>query len=190
MKEWFENKTVSIVGNASSLFQKKFGTDIDSADIICRINRGIIIKNPECQGEKIDVWAYGTTNPIKDILKEFKSLNVKTLHLSPRNRTKKIRSEYHKKKIEITEPLTDHFVDVETINNLYKKFGYDRLSSGLLLLNYVYLQNPKLITLYGFDWKETPTWYFEEEKTVHKWDKEKEFISNNFLSKENIKIRN
>lgn len=189
MKEWFEHKSVAIVGNAASLFQKNFGKDIDDFDIICRINRGVIIKDSICQGTRTDIWAYGTTNPIDDILKEFKSSTIKTLHLSPHKRTKKIRLENYKKKIEISEPLTDYFVSIEIINDVYKKFGYNRLSSGLLLLNYVYLQNPKSITLYGFDWKKTPTWYYEEEKTVHKWNEEKSFIEKNFLSKENIIIK-
>ena len=40
MKEVFEGKTVSVVGNARSLFDSKYGKEIDTAEIVCRIKRG------------------------------------------------------------------------------------------------------------------------------------------------------
>jgi len=34
MKEWFEGKTVAVVGNAASLVQQNYGKEIDQAEVV------------------------------------------------------------------------------------------------------------------------------------------------------------
>lgn len=66
--KFFENKTVAIVGNATSLLGKKYGKQIDSHDIVIRFNRGYII-NEEAQGVKTTVWAKGIYLHLLNIIK-------------------------------------------------------------------------------------------------------------------------
>jgi hypothetical protein len=48
MRQWFEGKTGDIavarglVGNAASLIKQSYGKQIDEADIVVRINRGLL----------------------------------------------------------------------------------------------------------------------------------------------------
>jgi hypothetical protein len=182
MQDWFKNKSVAIVGNSESLFSKNQGEEIDSHECVCRINRGIQIINESCQGKKTNIWAYGVESIIEDIYNDFKG--PKTIHLGSKKRG--VRVEGFKLKQWEKHPFTDFYVPLPQVQSLYDKFGYDRLSSGLILLDYVYSCNPKKILLYGFDWKQTPTWYYHELETVHRWDDEKKFVTNNFLNKGNI----
>lgn len=185
MQDWFKNKSVAIVGNSESLFTKNQGLEIDSHDIVCRINRGIIIIDPSHQGNKTDIWAYGVAAFVEDLFKSYKK--IRTIHLSHKKRKSKI--EGFKLKQWERHPYTDFYIPIDQIQNLYNSFGYDRLSSGLLLLNYIDSCSPKNINLYGFDWKKTSTWYFHEFETVHKWDEEKDFIQKHFLNKQYINLK-
>ena len=58
---------ISVVGNAKSIFDKKYGKIIDSADLVIRFNGGVII-DPESQGIKTDILAYSL---YKKNLKDF-----------------------------------------------------------------------------------------------------------------------
>ena len=62
MKEWFDNKSIAIIGNAKSLFDKNYGDEIDSNDIVIRINKGIEVctqpNNSKSHGKKVDVWCF------------------------------------------------------------------------------------------------------------------------------------
>jgi hypothetical protein len=185
MLDWFNNKTIAIVGNSESLFSKNQGLEIDSHDVVCRINRGISIIDKSHQGLRTDIWAYGIFKHIEDIYEMFKG--PKTIHLSPKKR--RTRVEGFKLKQWEHHSYTDFYLPISQIEELYFKFNYDRISSGLLLLNYIDSCNPKFINLYGFDWKITSTWYFHEFKTVHKWEEEKKFVQKNFLNKNYIKLK-
>jgi hypothetical protein len=43
MKEWFEGKTVALIGNAMSLFEKTYGEEIDSHDVVVRLNKAAML---------------------------------------------------------------------------------------------------------------------------------------------------
>lgn len=53
-------KSVAVVGNASSLFGKNQGAEIDAHDVVIRLNRGFIIDQTQ-QGSRTDI--VGTARP-------------------------------------------------------------------------------------------------------------------------------
>jgi hypothetical protein len=185
MQDWFKNKSVAIIGNSESLFSKNQGKEINSYDCVCRINRGIQIVNELSQGNKTDVWAYGSYKQVEDLFNEINC--EKTLHLTHIDRT--IRTDGFKKKQEYKFNKTKFYLPLSIIKDLAVNCNIHRPSSGLLLLYYVSLCDPGYVALYGFDWKETPTWYYNEFETVHRWADEKKFIEDNFLNKKNVELK-
>ena len=191
MFDFFVGKDVAIVGGAGGLFNSNLGNKIDAHQIVIRINRGILIKDEKHQGKKIDYWAYPNPSKIWDIHGKFK---YKTIHLD------KLRRDYYNyekwKGIE-----TDYYIPIEIIDQLYDakiKYGKsnsknitDKPSSGLNLLYYLTKCNTEKITLYGFDWKKTGTWYDHKanrRNLDHNWNAEEKFIKQELIKKYNIEI--
>ena len=139
----FTNKEIAVVGNAESLFGKGHGWLIDSNDIVCRFNAGAIIKDPESQGTRTDVAIMSPPHIWSDTIKQL-SDTITILHLTNRYRHG---SPYVK---------SPHGPN----DNLTASFG-SRPSSGALLVNLLLSPdcNVKKVRLYGFDWKNSPTYY-------------------------------
>lgn len=162
MKEVFEGKTVSIVGNAKSLFEKDYGSEIDSADVVCRIKRGFFMLKPSdvtSHGKKTDVW----------FLNWFKTM----------------------KPSRVTNKSCDHIVEILhhkeiDIEWLKEDLGHHRPSTGLRILHLISLYDPKKVYVYGFDWKQTPSFHNNEiYETRHNFKLEKNYCKNRFFQNEN-----
>lgn len=159
MREVFEGKTVSLVGNARSLFHKDYGSEIDSADVVCRIKRGFFMLKPEdvkSHGKKTDVW----------FLNWFKTMK-------PNRVTNKTCDH-------IVEILHHPEIDIEWLKN---DLGHHRPSTGLRILHLISLYNPSKVYVYGYDWKETPSFHDKKlEDDRHDFNLEKQYCINKFFS--------
>ena len=182
MLEWFKNKDVAIVGGAASLFNDKLGNKIDEHEVVVRINRGILIRDESSQGKRTDIWAIGQPITVEDLFDNVKYEH--NFHLSHKGR-----SHIHSK--------IEYYLPMKILNKLRKKLKHDKPSSGLMAMHYICECVPKTVTLYGFDWKATPTWYYEDVAQLinipsdyqpHDWKIEKEYVENNFLSLPNITL--
>jgi len=172
MLEWFKNKDVAIIGGAESLFDQGYGKTIDQHEVIVRINRSVIIKDQEHQGSRTDYWAIGHHKTVEDL---FDKISCKNFHLS------------HKRP-KTPHPKIDFYLPMDLLNNLRLNLGHEKPSSGLMALDYINNCNPKSITIYGFDWRETPTWYYTDtDYQPHDWNLEKKYIITNF---KHIKVCN
>lgn len=158
MKEVFEGKTVSLVGNARSLFQSDYGKEIDSADIVCRIKRGFyMLKSDDVSshGKRTDVW----------FLNWFKTMNPKKVT--------------NKKCDHIVEIIQHPMIDIEFLK---KDLGHHRPSTGLRILHLISLCNPKKVFVYGYDWKNTPS--FHDKKLIddrHNFELERKYCMKRFF---------
>lgn len=167
MREVFEGKTVSLVGNARSLFHKDYGSEIDSAQVVCRIKRGFFMLKPEdikSHGKRTDVW----------FLNWFKTMKPNRVT----NRTCD----------HIVEILHHPEIDVEWLKN---DLGHHRPSTGLRILHLISLYNPAKVYVYGYDWKETPSFHDKKlEDDRHDFKLEKQYCINRFFSNnENFVLR-
>jgi|TARA_R110000782_G_scaffold11478_2_gene34882 hypothetical protein len=161
MKEVFEGKTVSVVGNARSLFDSKYGKEIDTAEIVCRIKRGFFMLKPQdlvSHGNRTDVW----------FLNWFKTMN-------PNRMTSKTCDH-------IVEILHHPAIDAEWLK---ADLGHHRPSTGLRILHLISLYNPKTVNVYGFDWKKTPS--FHDKKMIderHNFALEEDYCHRRFFEKQ------
>ena len=156
---------LSIVGNAESIFQKEYGSLIDARATI-RFNRADIIKN-ECQGSRWDFLASSEINT-------FEKYNVETpkfhtLIFTPTKREqeykiKKVNFEADKIRLPLEQSLW-----------LEKELGAPP-STGLQILYYLDQINNKDVGIFGFDFKETKTFYEIRNKGKHDYIKERSFV--------------
>jgi len=159
MYKWFRNKNVCLVGSASSLLSGSNGEFIDSFDSVVRCNRGIIIKNEIAQGIRTDVWAIGQGKSVKDLIPLYDIPHVSLSHVQRSRKDIK------------------HWMTSQMQFALRKRLGHRIPSTGLMIAWYIQHYNPLSLTLIGFDWKRTPTWYFEEGKyQPHNWKLEEAFM--------------
>jgi hypothetical protein len=161
MQDWFENKDVALVGSSGALMQNTHGDSIDCHEVVCRINRGIIIINPKSQGTRTDVWAIGTIKTVEDL---FEKYNVNNFYMSHKGRR-------------IIDNRIDYYMSMEVLDRLRDDLSHQKPSSGLMALYYIQHCKPKQITIYGFDWKRTGTWYYEETNyQPHDWQLEEKYV--------------
>lgn len=167
--DWFDGKTVALVGNAQSLFDFSFGKEIDDHDIVVRLN-GATYELPKLDaakshGSRTDVW--GMWSSI-DYIKQIPYFNGKTIHLwkfSP-------------------APVT--YVAAPQIKAVGKKVP----SCGLLMLDLLARSGAKHIDMYGFDWKKTKTFTAESMHIgPHDFVVEKQLIHNMYLTSDRIVLR-
>jgi len=183
MKQWFEGKSVAVIGNAMYLFEKEYGKEIDSHDVVVRLNKAAMLYDrmdaEKSHGKRTDIWMFWNTTEYK---KYFPKVNVKKMHMG------------HQSRNPSNLGLVDHFYPNDLYKKLKKEAGkHSNPTTGLMALDYITSCNPKSVSIYGFDWKETPTWTdpkrIKDPKCPHDYDTEREYCKNTFLSQPNIFLR-
>jgi len=178
MKEWFENKTISIVGNSASLLDQKFGSEIDTADVVVRINRGgfRFPDFPEQMGKGLDIWCMQN---IKQNRRYFKKSCTKTC--------KKIQMDTIDVSPDFSD-LADYFFTDQYRFDLEKDLT-KKASTGLRVLYLIDKMDPKSVNVYGFDWKQTYSWHERRKCIAHIFEEEKQYCIDNFFNKQSFNLR-
>ena len=160
IKKYIKGKSVAIVGNAKSIFDKENGDEIDNHDIIIRFNRGFVTK-PESQGTKTHIVILACELTVDE------KLTYKAMYYLNRSHNTRCGN--------------------DTISNIDRQRLRDAIgkqpSSGFMAIDLCL--EAKSIDLYGFDFGQTPTFYNPEGYiTQHDYNKEKQLI----LKMRNINI--
>ena len=146
-------KKVALIGNASSIFEGNYGIQINSCDIVIRMNGGFI-RDTMCQGSKTDILVLSLPLSHDVIKKEFNPWLI----IWATSKRKIMPHEYKNKKIELfLHPLWVWFKLRLRLNA--------RPSTGAIIGNYItsYCKTSK-IEMYGFDFFKTKTFYNEKHR--------------------------
>lgn len=148
-----KNKSVALIGNSLSLFSFKYGAQIDSHDVVIRINKAAMLYTkfdaPETHGTKTTIWGVWDINTFdQEALKKAKK--VIRVHVGTRD----------------TGPLADYTISRDIIKEL-KSDGIRNPSSGLIFLQLLIKLEPSIVRVYGFDWKKTLTFTDTTKKDAH-----------------------
>jgi hypothetical protein len=173
MLEWFKDKDVALIGSAGALFEQEYGKQIDEHEVVVRINRGVIIKSQKSQGSKTDYWAIGKPKTVSDIISNYKFKG--NIHLAETDRNPK-------------HPNIDFYIPISILNKLKSpnEYNHRKPSSGLMILYYIFQCKPKSLSLYGFDWNKSGTWYHIPWNHSHDWQCEEKYIKNRILNQTNV----
>jgi len=157
IKQHIEGKSVAIIGNARSLFDKEYGEAIDGHDFVIRFNKGFITK-PESQGTKTSFLILACPME-KEQIDSFNAEFVANRSAS---------SSYGNK-----VPYT---LGNQERNDMKNYIGAQP-STGFMAIDISLAFGAKSIDLYGFDWEKTPTFYNPDGyKTLHNYQKEQEIL--------------
>jgi hypothetical protein len=176
MKEWFDNKSIAIIGNAKSLFDKNYGAEIDSHDVVIRINKGIEIctkpKDYKTHGNKVDIWCFNLYRSLENFDNDMK---------------KQIPQKYKRLQMNYNPDTSkfDSSISESVLNEIKNMFAPKKITTGFRILHYITKFNPKSVDVYGFDWKETPTYYINYKSNAdqgHDYKKEKEYCFKHYFN--------
>ena len=155
IKKYIEGKSVAIVGNAESIFDKPWGPYIDGADFVIRFNKGFI-KNPRCQGTKTSFLILAT-NITKKQLKSYNAQFVANRSAVWKNKVDMVIGDKDKRRM--------------------KNFIGSQPTSGFIAIDIALCFGARTIELFGFDFGKTPTFYNPKDYvTPHDYPTEKKII--------------
>lgn len=171
MKEWFEGKTVAVVGNAASLIQQNFGKEIDQAQVVVRINRGgyRFVEFSRQMGNKIDVWCMQNIRQNKAFFDKPHTRKVNKMQMDT---------------IDVSPQFSEmaHVVFSNEDRKILESSLPKKASTGLRVLYYISKQNPKSVNVYGFDWKQTYSWHERRKCVAHDFEAERNYCFEHFFS--------
>ncbi len=161
-----EGRSVAIVGNARSLLATQSGDEIDRNDIIIRLNKGFVI-DPLAQGRRTDMVGLTPELTEEETTARFQPGHF--LMLIPKMRHYAFRRPDSIAKT-LFYPWRWWFADRNLIGR--------RPSSGFMMISWlVRLGAARQITLYGFDFGQSGTYYNPANyKTPHNFAREGEII--------------
>lgn len=173
----FKGKSVALVGNASSLFDRKYGSEIDSHDVVCRMNRAAMLYTKFFEflshGNRTDVWFVWRLKEY-EFAKQVKRPD-KIIQISPAENTEETFIQFPEEK------FNEYVEELKAVP-----------STGFCSLMYLLQSGALSVTLYGFDWKKTPTFTDLSRDidslaldSIHNFSLEKEIIN----SLKNVVIR-
>lgn len=176
--DWFDNKTVAVVGNARSQFEKQTGPEIDSHDIVVRMNlapglHGGPTKYKDTHGIKTDVWAMYDTHEWR---RHQISFTGKIIHIGDDH---------------WNNTTADYVLPRPIYGEAAKLIKHLKISTGFGVLYLLTKCNPKHVNIYGFDWKKTPS--FPQVNVIttypHNFPAEQEWIQTNLLTRPNYTLK-
>lgn len=167
-----------MVGNASSQSQKKQGTEIDSHDVVIRMNRAAGLFDGAdvavSHGVKSDVWCVWDANDrrLGPHLAQFAGW---VLHVSNENQK--------------TSPA-DWCMPPERFLAVKSLLGVWLPSSGFLLLNLLADCRPKTVDVYGFDFKRSASHGYDKILTYpHRFDIEEDHCQQHIFTRPGFSLK-
>ncbi|MHA1279800.1 MAG: hypothetical protein ACTSQ8_21565 [Candidatus Helarchaeota archaeon] len=169
-----KDKNICLLGNANSILCKPH--DIDSFDIVCRMNRGSPRGKEKYIGSRTDILFISTGISGRIIQSEFDPKHLVWMTVCYR-----LASPYTLRNA--TQNPTEDW------NELYKKLSINP-TTGLMALNFI-LKHIKFksLTIYGFDFFATKTWYNTRIDSGQKHSGKKEKALFMDMIKDNPKIK-
>jgi hypothetical protein len=185
MKTWFNNKSVALVGNSMALFDQSYGEEIDSHDVVVRMNKAAMLINcldaAKSHGKRTDVWIFWS---VREYFRHFdKHRNVLKMHAGHQHRNSN----------------TINLVDFVYPDDLYAKLKEvsgpkKNPTTGFIAIDYILHCEPKMLSVYGFDWKRTPTYTDPsrkiEARCPHDYDVERDYCMQAIFSRKNTFFKN
>lgn len=176
--DWFNDKTVAVVGNAQSQLEKNQGLEIDSHDLVIRMNRAAGLTDgmdvSRSHGVRTDVWSLWTTE-IREQTDRIRNFPGKIIHLSKESRD---------------TSLAHWLLPTDYYDQVRDKIKVFCPSSGFLLLNLLADLSPRQANVYGFDFKRTASHGYKEILTYpHFFDKEEDYCRREIFTLPNFNLK-
>lgn len=146
VKFFLRGKSVAIVGNSVNILKQNYGAEIDGHDKIIRFNKGWPDRNPAALGSRTNYLFLACTLSNAELQHFGKCPTIKR------------------------SPLCQNtcVYSLEAQDRRQLKQGSSQPSTGFIAINLALAANAKKISLFGFDFFKSPTYYNEPNyKTLH-----------------------
>lgn len=174
---------LALIGNAESLFSRRYGKEIDAHDTIARMNRAAILVtkffSTASHGSRTDAWFMWRH-------KEYETYKFQRPGFT-------------------MQMASWEELDAPNIK-LYPMEAFERLenelgavpSTGLMVMDFLDRYTNHDVSVYGFDWKATPTFTDPKRETdkmllaggsLHDFNKEKEYVQQRFYTNTRFTFR-
>lgn len=174
IREFCKGKKICLIGNADSVLRKK--RNIDSFEIICRMNRGDPEGKEKFIGSRTDILFLSTGMSGQNIQKAFSPQFIVWMTACHRLASPWVL------KYGIQNPKEDW-------QNLFNELKINP-TTGMLALNFLLKHiDFKHLTIYGFDFFASKTWYNTQIDSGQKHSGKKEKILFMEMIKDNPKVR-
>jgi len=172
LRPLLDGRRVALVGNAGALLTTRHGAAIDAHDTIIRFNRGVV-RVPEAQGHRTDIAAIACKMPYAELAR-FGAPQVLWLAADAGLMSSSFLA--HAATMAVNPP--SQWAAASAL------LEGRRPSSGLLMLHLLRTEfSPQAVTLFGFDWKRSPTYYENPDDPrqartggPHGWDREETVV--------------
>ena len=173
LQQFTDNKNIVLLGNARSILETK--KDIDNFDIVCRINRGAPRGKEEFIGSRTDI-----------------------LFLATKMKGTQIETDFNPKFVvwtTVCQNLTTDWVKENAIQNVPEDWNelnnkIEKLpSTGFVTINFLIKHiNFKKLTIHGFDFFRTGTWYHNLKNQQWHCFKEEEILIKELIKNKNVEL--
>ena len=175
IREFCKGKNICLLGNANSVLDKK--KDIDSFDIVGRMNRGTPAGKEKFIGSRTDIFFLSTHMSGENIRRSFDPRFAVWM-----TRCNRLASSWVLKSA-IQNPMEDW-------DALHDKLNINP-TTGMMALNFLLKHiDFKSLTIYGFDFFKTKTWYNTriDSGQKHSGKKEKLLFTKMIKGRKNVRI--
>lgn len=165
------DQRIALIGNAKSVLTRP--KDIDSYDKVIRLNRGYPRDREAFLGTRTDVLGLAIHLGSEEIVEEFDPALLIWVSMAA---WKKGQEHVPKWQLSPLLAASAYQTGIPAWNDCRNKLGY-RPSTGCLMIHFLASNiSFKSLTLFGFDWWETPTWYYESGPGPHCPMAEKRYV--------------
>lgn len=169
LRQIVAGRKISLVGNAASLLSSRFGAQIDD-ECVVRLNSGVPIR-PVAQGRRVDIHCFTTRSSLLHNMKRA-SWRVR---LKRRYFDKAFSVWMSAMERDLCENPQQAFYPLALLNDLTARLGASP-SVGSRALHMLTELTDAEIWLFGFDFKESMTYYRQKEnRGPHDWAAEREY---------------
>jgi hypothetical protein len=161
-------RNIAIVGNATSIFKTKHGSEIDECCVV-RLNSGVPIWT-KAQGKKIDVHCFSTPSTFNTNMRK-----ARWLIRFRRGYFASATSIWTGREEREVAAANQLFYPIDMLDYLTSQFGA-KPSVGARALHIFSELTDAPITLFGFDFKESESFYRKRDnRGPHNWDAERDY---------------
>jgi hypothetical protein len=174
LQDYLNKKTICLLGNSNSIL--KTPKNIDSYDIICRINKGSPLRKEKFIGSRTDVLFLSTKMEDIDITKNFHPKYVVWI-----NKNSSLQNNWLSQ--QVIKTSSEDWIEVKEKLTTLPSSGCVSIYFLIKYINFIRLD------IYGFDFFKSGTWYHNlKNQPWHNGNLEEKFIKNLITTNQKVQL--
>lgn len=167
LQDLTRGKRVALIGNGMGLLHQGLGEVIDSYDFIFRMNRGFPWVHPEDLGTRTDGWAINSLVNTEDVFRLAPKWVIHATPLEEDGAAKAFQTEVLDRSPDFDRACHAYRMTMEQMIPIKRRFRMKPTTGARLVFLLADYCRPQSITLFGFDFLRTRSWYWAKYRELH-----------------------